>query len=278
MPFAVLSASDQRRLVHVLAGSWARLYQGDILLPTLARHSKATGRDLPEVVDALESSFSALRTVLGHYAFIRRGPAAEGFASLAVDALDSYIGDDERLAQLLGDFLPPTLWDAIIGECARRGVRPNEQINRTMVDGILLLAHDLYREDGEGNILHWIRDSVLRGRPVKTVFERLVRIRSLGPKSASLLMRDTAWLYDVEHAVPGKERNLLQPVDVWHRRVADYLFGGAEADWELAGRMTGAAQEAGVSGIALNMGVHYFGSAEVRHPQNLDASIRALLS
>jgi hypothetical protein len=49
----------------------------------------------------------------------------------------------------------------------------------------------------------------------RSAWERLVKIRGIGPKIASLFLRDIAICYNL---APTQERWLLQPIDVWVRR------------------------------------------------------------
>lgn len=72
--------------------------------------------------------------------------------------------------------------------------------------------------DGE-NIVTATKQSMLNDQ-VKPIWERLQRIRGVGPKIASLFLRDVAVRYGL---TPRAERHLLQPVDVWVRRTVHWM-------------------------------------------------------
>lgn len=282
MAAALLDAQGRRKAIERLAGDRAAQYQQLVLLPMLCRLTFAGSPSHEDVLDALESPYLALRAIFGYYAFARRGPRGEDFVQTAVQALDAQIGNDKVLESQLAQIPSPTVWDAALAICLQRNIKPNEQVNRYMLDGFLALSQEASREDGSSNLFHLVRDTVLRGGRLVTVFERLTDIRSVGPKSASLILRDVVWLYGLERSVHPAERILLQPVDGWLRRVADYLTdeltSETTADWVIAGKMAKVARLSGVSGIDLNMGIQYFGWHEVRHAQVLPRAIQELIS
>lgn len=74
------------------------------------------------------------------------------------------------------------------------------------------------------SIIAAARESVLNDQ-VNRIWERLQRIRGVGPKIASLFLRDVAVKYG---STPRVNRHLLQPVDVWIRRAVHLL---TESSW-----------------------------------------------
>jgi len=106
-------------------------------------------------------------------------------------------------------------------------------------------------------------------------------INGIGPKIASLFLRDIAVMYKV---FPTKDRHLLQPVDVWVKRAFEKLTHHHNPDIETIQR--GIIKEAARVGVlpeAVNQGMWYFSSqiadSEYRLSKALDdlGYARALL-
>lgn len=269
-----------RTAVRRLAGDRAERYQREVLLPSLARLTGAADPALSSVLDACESSLAVVRAFLGHYAFSRRGAVGESYAQIAVQALQNLYASQEAFERALRAPEPPSMWEAMLAECERRKKKPNEQLNRWMLDGLLALVHAIYHQDGVGNLFHWTRDRVIQTEQVHTVFDAIVDIRGVGPKIASLLLRDLAWLYRLEERIAPVDRLLLQPIDGWTRRIADLLSEEVSSettpDWVIAGKLSKLARRCGVSGVALNMGIQYFGAIEVRVVHHLPRAFAVL--
>ncbi|MEP0767616.1 MAG: hypothetical protein HRF45_13915 [Fimbriimonadia bacterium] len=277
---SIADHSASRAAVRRLAGDRAERYQREVLLPSLARLTGASDPTLPSVLDACDSSLAVVRAFLGHYAFSRRGAVGDSYAQIAVQALQNRFPSQEAFERAMRAAEPPSMWEAMLEECERRKKKPNEQLNRWMLDGLLALVHAIYREDDVGNLFHWMRDRVIQTEQVHTVFDAIVDIRGVGPKIASLLLRDLAWLYRLEDRIAPVDRLLLQPIDGWTRRIADLLSEEVSSettpDWVIAGKLSKIARRSGVSGVALNMGIQYFGSIEVRIVHHLPRAFATL--
>ena len=92
----------------------------------------------------------------------------------------------------------------------------------------------------------------------RDVHHALQHINGIGPKIASLFLRDIAVMYNV---FPAKDRHLLQPVDVWVKRAFEKLTHHHNLDIETIQR--GIIKEAvrvGVLPEAVNQGMWYFSS------------------
>ena len=88
-----------------------------------------------------------------------------------------------------------------------------------------------------------------------SAFGRLDRVRGVGPKIASFFLRDVAVWFKIE---PVRDRELLQPVDVWVRRYMPIPAGGAA---EPTDRQTARwICENSAAPEAANQGLWYFGS------------------
>lgn len=96
---------------------------------------------------------------------------------------------------------------------------------------------------------------------IKIVYEAIQEINGIGPKIASLFIRDVAVFYNI---YPKNDRHLLQPVDVWVNRVFKQL---ASADRlktpdtkNIQRWIVESALNAGVRAEAVNEGMWYFSS------------------
>jgi hypothetical protein len=65
--------------------------------------------------------------------------------------------------------------------------------------------------------------SFLVAGQVWRAYDHVKQVRGVGPKVASFFLRDLAVKFQI---TPPRNRELLQPIDVWVRRVAEYLNGG----------------------------------------------------
>jgi hypothetical protein len=106
------------------------------------------------------------------------------------------------------------------------------------------------------NIVTFTRESIGHEQ-VKICHGRLCEINGIGPKIASLFLRDVATFYEV---FPSKGRDLLQPVDVWIRRVSEHLLQDELLREDRAGWIVRQAIQSGVNPEAVNGGMWYFGS------------------
>jgi hypothetical protein len=117
----------------------------------------------------------------------------------------------------------------------------------------------LQRNEPETNILKFVKDCIDRDK-LADCHSKLREINGIGPKIASLFLRDVAIRYEL---VPSKERELLQPIDRWVRRISECLSGGkfssdravAVAKW-----IVDEAEKYSVKPEYVNEGMWYFGS------------------
>jgi hypothetical protein len=66
--------------------------------------------------------------------------------------------------------------------------------------------------------------NALKAGQTKEAWAKLVKIRGIGPKVASLFLRDVAIRYENELRLPkDNDRWLLQPIDIWVRRIVMHL-------------------------------------------------------
>ncbi len=123
----------------------------------------------------------------------------------------------------------------------------------------------------------------LKGNQIRQAHTQLDEIRGVGSKIASFFLRDVA--LDTGAQVRELDnRDLLQPIDVWVRRIARILSDNREAaidDTVAASEMTRLADASGSCALLLNAGSWYFGSqvvASLREMPNSLASAEAVES
>lgn len=222
----------------------------------------------------------ALKLFLSSYAFERQG-RSPSYGELAVRALNGVNIISNELADAtdlaanvwrefceLGKFGDPKnqganpknspLWPG------RDGSRPSDAIS-------VALSHELDQDDH--NLYRFARRGVACNELDKA-HATLQHIRGIGPKIASLFLRDVA-LDQNRSDVRLRNRQLLQPVDIWLRRTAERLAQQTFAnDKEAAKKIVCLADGAGCSALLLNAGSWYFGSQIARTLQTLDEALR----
>lgn len=268
-------------LIRAMAGDRADRYVGEILLPTLSRAVRLNSYSLPSLRECLNSPFSSLEVLFGHYAFSRRGKDRFELSSLAVEALhrtSKALPFEEFLREPDASFL----WENFVAVCQEKGKKPLEQLNRGVIQGLAELAQEIKRLGGNGSIAHWVYTTTIRTDRIEPQFMRMVDIRGVGPKLCSLFIRDMVFLYNLEDQIDHVDRLYVQPVDKHIRAIASYIIDelGDEdaADWVLAGKIAKYTRRAGVSGIRFNMGTTYLGMREAPNPAFFDDAIQRIIS
>lgn len=225
--------------------------------------------------EELFAAFPALRVILAQYAFGRRGREREEIVPCALRALDSI-----DLASVIQERTGVALWEAFVEAAAARGVKPNEQQNRGVFQGLLELAQEIYRLDGKGSIVGWVVKSVVKTGQLEPQFLRLVDIRGLGPKNTSTFLRDISYIYELNDLTRPAHRIHALTVDKALRGLAPYIFPeeglDKAADWILAGKAQKYARRAGVLPALLTMGVTHFALQHHRTADQYDLLAEAL--
>jgi hypothetical protein len=269
-----------RALMRTMAGEWADIYTGEILLPSLQRATRAPSASVEAIKDALTSPYRCLEAIFSHYAFARRGKDRQELADLAVEALHRTCRE-EAFPQLLALPDATILWDTYVVVCEERRKKPMEQLNRGILSGLAELAQEIYRLDGQGCIADWIVKGLVQTDRIEAEFMRIVDIRGVGPKMTSVLLRDVIYLFGLEEKIDHVDRLYVQPIDKWIRLMAaeviDEVGAADAADWILAGKLAKYTRKAGISGIRFNMGVTAFGVREVRNTDAFEEAVEGLL-
>lgn len=108
---------------------------------------------------------------------------------------------------------------------------------------------------GNGNLtLVTYFKNMLGQDKVENAHRKLRELNGVGPKIASLFLRDLATYYNF---TVSKERHLLQPIDVWVRRIVKEL-GGPANDQDVGKWIVSESATAWVNPEAVNQGMWYF--------------------
>ncbi|WP_440953562.1 hypothetical protein [Methanococcoides sp. FTZ1] len=93
--------------------------------------------------------------------------------------------------------------------------------------------------------------------------KELQDITSIGPKISSFYLRDLICLYELENEIPIDQLKVIQPIDVWVKKVAQTI-GIIEDEDEnpeiIRDAIFDACQKADVSVIKFNQGAWYLGA------------------
>ncbi len=259
--------SRAKRLIQTLASWPADKYASEILIPTASRVVRAHALTPGAVREALISPENALRLLLGHYAIFRRGQDRDVLSRMMLRALDRTIEGSDFM-EFMASCDSESLWLSYEEICADEGRRSLEQSNRPVIEGIAGLGFEIHEEFGHANIVEWLRNEISETHRCESAFDRLVQIRTLGPKTASTILRDVVYLYDLEATVDYSDRLLLQPINTVVREAAQVILAGDRAeeyaDWILAGKVAKAIRYSGESGVQFSMGCAYLAGRSKR--------------
>jgi hypothetical protein len=249
-----LTAESRQILQHLALVHGKEFASRKVLSPI--ERTVRLGPDTP-LREELLGAYPALRVILAQYAFGRRGREREELVPCALRALDSI-----NLGEVIKERTGVALWEAFVEVAEGRSVKPNEPQNRGVFQGLLELAQEIYRLDGEGSIVGWVVNGVVRTGQLEPQFLRLVDIRGLGPKNTSTFLRDVSYIYELNDLTRPSHRIHALTVDKALRGLAPHIFpenGLHEAaDWILAGKAQKYARRAGVLPALLTMGVTNF--------------------
>jgi hypothetical protein len=238
----------------------SHLYEGRFLRPLWSKYPDRDG-----------NNWDALSIFLEGYAFARQG-APSGFAHAACDAIRQTSADGimlvnpnacEKLWTTFSALLDNTDLNYANNPLCPKGTeytrkyRGASRMTRTSRSSVLeFLAAVLPR--GESTSIIAYAKHNLEQEHVRIIHQQLSnRINGIGNKIASFFLRDVATFY---HILPTKYRYLLQPIDVWVRRISSLLMESQMSDEGIAIWIIQEAAKNGVSPEAVNQGMWYFGS------------------
>lgn len=266
-------------LANYLAGVPAESYFNDVLVAGICGVIKMFPPSLNNLMEAIKDPREAFRAVLGHYATSRRGGDRNLLVRMYLSALDRTLGDSSFEEFLdAGDL--EALWISFTEVSAELGKKQFEQQNRPVLEGISELVFEIYEEKGHGNLISWIRNEIVESHQAEHLFNRLTSIPTVGPKTASHLVRDVTALYDLEEILNYSDRHFLNPVNPIIRSIARYFLpqesNSKIPDAILAGKMCRQMRLIGVSGIKFNMGTSFLMLRPVPGINNIDELVDSL--
>ena len=131
------------------------------------------------------------------------------------------------------------------------------------------------------NLMAHIRDMLMKDAR-KIHFAIKASVPGMGDKTTSFLLRDVAWVYDLEgqHSLAELGQAIyIQPVDIWIRRLAGYLWPElrGKRDWKvIARRIVVECRRAHISPNRFNQGAWYFGVYRVKTADQFNERLMAL--
>lgn len=211
-------------------------------------------------------SFDALCLFLDGYAFARQG-AKPDFAHVAIDVVNEL---KTQARSLIATGTPPLVWKMF---CTRLQYKDLNEANnplcpvgtnytrktgqsKTYGDSVFEFLRSLDDNHIAPNIVSFARNSIQLDM-VRDAHRSLCEINGVGAKIASLFLRDVAEFYAV---FPSTERNLLQPVDVWIKRIMSYLCNHDLSNEEVQELIIKQAFINNICPETVNGGMWYFGS------------------
>lgn len=262
---------EVQRLIEHVATTYGLRYVEEYLVPHLARPLGLQRGDKAGVVAALRDPVGALRVLYGQYGFSRRGKSRDDLAEAALSAVDKVAGLDGPGS---------SAWSAFESDLTAQGGRPVEIQDRGVVQGLYELAQEVAEAHDGASIVGWIDQSARATGRVEEVFNRIVDIRGLGPKTTSTFVRDMVYILGREDDLEPAEKIHIQPVDRWLRLMAVETVPEPgvrdAADWVIAGKVTKYCRRAGVSSILFSMGCTSFGQRTVREVERFGYEIAKL--
>jgi len=203
----------------------------------------------------LEDPVDAIQIFLDGYAFERQG-RNPSYSHAAVEAIQR--AKDLSTKQNLPQRVWKEFYDFFDGK------KLNKERNPIFHD--TGSRHCVWCVMGSENMILSSKEAIARSQ-VKEAWERVKVIRGVGPKIASLFLRDVAVQFELR---PGLDRWLLQPVDVWVRRGVFWLSGNEMKDDDIAKWLVTNCEEPELA----NQGIWYFGAQIAGSDFRLHKSIK----
>lgn len=203
----------------------------------------------------------------------RRDSVSEKFRTLAEETCRKYLAEHENLLHIPARRTNKK--EVLTSEYAELAtLLHNNGLNKKGDRLMVVSLINFIQSSQERNILRYILHAIESGK-LSQVYRELDGIWSVGPKIASLILRDIVYIYRLEDHIEGAESySYLQPVDTWVHQVAQKLnmvnstkkdpYHGEARD------ITEKCLETGVNPIHFNQGAWFLGS------RSLDILLRNL--
>jgi len=226
-------------------------------------------------------TWDSLGLFLEGYAFERQGRRPD-YGPAAADAVVQAKSKGERLETT---DVPQALWDCFKHYLGNSGLNkannplcPKEtsysrknRLTHTNKQSAVEFLRSISDDGIPPNIVLLAKAELERDR-LKAVHEKIKEINGIGPKIASLFLRDVSTFYNI---FPSKDRQLLQPIDVWVRRIVKEL-GGPANDQDIGTWIVRESANASVNPETVNQGMWYFATQIAGSYHRLKASIHDL--
>lgn len=199
----------------------------------------------------------------------RRDEVSARFEEAALQALDAGLGEtedvklrrlkdlkDKGLLSLAAWHEGHPLWPALTGtyRVGGRSTRVGKSRDLEMVLDSLRFISQL----DDWNLLRYCIGRIQKGL-IGDLYQELQSIRQIGPKVASLFLRDLADVYELESHLAIEEQHCVFPIDTWLRQVAVKL-GVKGNDGSIRNKLITTCSEYGVSAVEFNQGAWYLGA------------------
>lgn len=214
--------------------------------------------------DYLRSPKSALFFILS-YSFYqgRRDEISSMFEERAKKALESFLGNNNVL---LYSSLKIADKDNLRARYKRlydllKQSKVNKEGDRLMVVSLV----NFIQFNDEKNILHLLIEQI-KSKKIAEAYRSLDGIWSIGPKIASLILRDVVYIYELENYLSDEDYYFLQPIDTWVHNLSKRigLVDNDKIYRDEAKDITDKCFEFGVNPIHYNQGVWYVGANSLK--------------
>lgn len=133
----------------------------------------------------------------------------------------------------------------------------NKKGDRLMVISIINFIQSI---DHHNILLHLV--DLIKSRRIAEAYRQLDGIWSIGSKIASLILRDTVYIYELENILESKDYYYLQPIDTWVHQISrqigiikkDDIYKDESLD------IVNRCHDFGVNPIHYNQGAWYLGT------------------
>lgn len=214
--------------------------------------------------DYLESPKSALFFVLS-YSFYqgRRDEISSMFEERAKTALEFFLENNNVLL-----YSSPRITKKENLRTKYKGLYDLLKQNKVNKEGDRLMVISLVnfiQFNNEKNILHLLIEQI-KSKKIAEAYRNLDGIWSIGPKIASLILRDVVYIYELESYLSEEEYYFLQPIDTWVHNLSKRieLVNTDKIYRDEAKDITDKCFEFRVNPIHYNQGVWYVGANSLK--------------
>lgn len=189
----------------------------------------------------------------------RRDEISSKFEEKAKGTLDSFLKNNDILSVSISRI---TIKDELKKEYPKlyellknNGV--NKEGDRLMVVSLVNFIQSNHKK----NLLKFLIEKI-KSKKVNEAYKSLDEIWSIGPKIASLILRDIVYIYKLENHLNNKDYYFLQPIDTWVNKISQKvgLINKDKIYKDEAKDITDKCFKYGANPIHYNQGVWYIGA------------------